>query len=80
MGIDNFSTLTLSVYNNKGVYAYLLESGVSLEAKMMSGWKVTEDLIKEGCNDSRRKNLRMLTFSIMINLAVRLSTQTYLSN
>ena len=47
MKIDNFSTLTLSVYNNKGVYALLLGSGVSLEAKIMSGWKVTEDLIKK---------------------------------
>lgn len=25
----------------------LLGSGVSLEAKIMSGWKVTEDLIKK---------------------------------
>ena len=47
MKIDNFSALTLSVYNNKGVYALLLGSGVSLEAKIMSGWKVTEDLIKK---------------------------------
>lgn len=47
MAIDNFSALTLSVYNNKGVYALLLGSGVSLEAKIMSGWKVTEDLIKK---------------------------------
>lgn len=47
MKIDKFSALTLSVYNNKGVYALLLGSGVSLEAKIMSGWKVTEDLIKK---------------------------------
>ena len=47
MAIDNFSALTLSVYNNKGVFALLLGSGVSLEAKIMSGWKVTEDLIKK---------------------------------
>lgn len=44
--IDLFSVLTMSVFNNKGVYALLLGSGVSLEAKIMSGWKVTEDLIK----------------------------------
>ena len=47
MIIDNLSSLFLSVYNNKGVYALLLGSGISLEAKIMSGWKVTEDLIKK---------------------------------
>lgn len=47
MDIDSFTSLILSIYNNKGVYALLLGSGVSLEAKIMSGWKVTEDLIKK---------------------------------
>lgn len=47
MNIDNLTSLILSVYNNKGVYALLLGSGISLEAKIMSGWKVTEDLIKK---------------------------------
>ena len=45
--IDLFSTLVMSVFNNKGVYALLLGSGISLPAKVMSGWKVTEDLIKK---------------------------------
>jgi len=45
--IDTFSTLVMSVFNNKGVYALLLGSGISLEAKIMSGWKVTEDLIRK---------------------------------
>lgn len=45
--IDTFSTLLMSVFNNKGVYALLLGSGISLPAKIMSGWKVTEDLIKK---------------------------------
>ena len=35
MNIDNLSSLILSVYNNKGVYALLLGSGISLEAKIM---------------------------------------------
>ena len=47
MDIYSFTSLILSIYNNKGVYALLLGSGVSLEAKIMSGWKVTEDLIKK---------------------------------
>lgn len=47
MDIDSFTSLILSIYNNKGVYALLFGSGVSLEAKIMSGWKVTEDLIKK---------------------------------
>ena len=46
-GIDTFSTLLMSVFNNKGVYALLLGSGISLPAKIMSGWKVTEDLVKK---------------------------------
>ena len=37
----------MSVFNNKGVYALLLGSGISVPAKVMSGWKVTEDLIKK---------------------------------
>lgn len=45
--IDIFSTLLMSVFNNKGVYALLLGSGISVPAKVMSGWKVTEDLIKK---------------------------------
>ena len=39
--IDTFSTLLMSVFNNKGVYALLLGSGISLPAKIMSGWKVS---------------------------------------
>ena len=34
--IDLFSTLVMSVFNNKGVYALLLGSGISLPAKVMS--------------------------------------------
>lgn len=45
--IDTFSTLVMSVYNNRGIYALLLGSGISLPAKIMSGWKVTEDLVKK---------------------------------
>lgn len=33
-------------YNNKGMYAHLLGSDVSLEAMIMSDWKVTKNLIK----------------------------------
>ena len=45
--IDYFSTLVMSIFNNKGVYALLLGSGISLPAKILSGWKVMEDLIKK---------------------------------
>lgn len=37
----------MNVYSNKGVYVPLLGSGVSLTAGIMSGWKVTEDLLKK---------------------------------
>lgn len=45
--VDIFSSLVIDVFNNKGVYALLLGSGISLPAKIMSGWKVTEDIIKK---------------------------------
>ncbi len=45
--VDILSSLVIDVFNNKGVYALLLGSGISLPAKIMSGWKVTEDLIKK---------------------------------
>lgn len=44
--VDGVTRLAMNTFSNKGVYALLLGSGVSLEAKIMSGWKVTEDLIK----------------------------------
>lgn len=46
MGIDHFSTLILSIYNNS-VYTHLLGSGVSLEAKIILGWIVAKDFIKK---------------------------------
>lgn len=46
-GIDSITRLAMNIYSNKGVYVPLLGSGVSLAAGIMSGWKVTEDLLKK---------------------------------
>lgn len=45
--IDAVTRIAMNVYSNKGVYVPLLGSGVSLSAGIMSGWKVTEDLLKK---------------------------------
>ena len=45
--IDDITRLALNIYTNKGAYAPLLGSGVSLPAGILSGWKVTEDLLKK---------------------------------
>ena len=44
--IDPITALAFSVYENKGVYALLLGSGVSRAAYIPTGWEVTLDLIK----------------------------------
>jgi SIR2-like domain len=44
--IDPITALAFSVYENKGVYALLLGSGVSRAAHIPTGWEVTLDLIK----------------------------------
>lgn len=44
--IDPVTALAFSVYENKGVYALLLGSGVSRAAYIPTGWEVTLDLIK----------------------------------
>lgn len=45
--IDAITRIAMNIYSNKGVYVPLLGSGVSLAVGIMSGWKVTEDLLKK---------------------------------
>ena len=45
--VDDVTRLAMNIYSNKGVYVPLLGSGISLAAGIMSGWKVTEDLLKK---------------------------------
>ena len=45
--VDEITRLAMNIYSNKGVYALLLGSGISLSAGILSGWKVTEDLLKK---------------------------------
>ncbi|MBX0305365.1 SIR2 family protein [Haloarcula salinisoli] len=45
--VDNDMTLTFSLRNNRGVYALLLGSGVSMEAGVPTGWGIVEDLIRD---------------------------------
>ena len=44
--IDPTTALAFSIFENKGVYALLLGSGVSRAARIPTGWEVTLDLIK----------------------------------
>jgi len=44
--IDNMTSLAFSVYENKGVFALLLGSGVSRAAQIPTGWEVTLDLVR----------------------------------
>lgn len=45
--IDAVTRLAMNIYTNKGVYVPLLGSGISLSSGILSGWKVTEDLLKK---------------------------------
>ncbi|HLX98871.1 MAG TPA: SIR2 family protein [Roseiarcus sp.] len=44
--ISPATTLAFSLYENKGIYALLLGSGVSRAAEIPTGWEITLDLIK----------------------------------
>ncbi len=44
--IDPITALAFSMYENKGVYALLLGSGVSRAAQVPTGWEITLDLVK----------------------------------
>jgi hypothetical protein len=44
--IDPLTSLAFSVYENKGVYALLLGSGVSRAAHIPTGWEITIDLVR----------------------------------
>jgi hypothetical protein len=43
---DPLTQLSFSVYENKGVFAVLLGSGLSLAAGIPTGWEITLDLIR----------------------------------
>lgn len=43
---DPLTQLSFSVYENKGVFAVLLGSGLSRAAEIATGWEITLDLIR----------------------------------
>ena len=43
---DRLTQLAFSVYENKGVFALLLGSGLSRAAEIPTGWEITLDLIR----------------------------------
>ena len=47
MRIEKLTTLSLSIYSNKGAYALLLGSGISRKAHIPTGWEVEERLIEQ---------------------------------
>jgi hypothetical protein len=46
IGNDPLTQLAFSIYENKGVFALLLGSGISRAAEIPTGWEVTLDLIR----------------------------------
>ena len=44
--IDSITSLAFSLFENKGVYAILLGSGLSRAAQIPTGWEITLDLIR----------------------------------
>ena len=47
--VDEITRLAMNIYSNKGVYALLLGSGISLSAGILSGWKVTGNMGTGSC-------------------------------
>ena len=43
---DPITQLGFSVYENKGVFAVLLGSGLSRTAEIPTGWEITLDLVR----------------------------------
>lgn len=39
--------LSFTIYSNPGVYALLLGSGISRDAKILTGWEITLDIIRK---------------------------------
>lgn len=46
IGTDQVTRLAFSMYENKGVYALLLGSGLSRSAQIPTGWEITLDLVR----------------------------------
>jgi hypothetical protein len=44
--IDPLTAVSFSLFENKGVYALLIGSGVSRAAEIPTGWEITLDLIR----------------------------------
>lgn len=47
MRIEKLTTLSLSIYSNKGAYALLIGSGISRNAHIPADWDVEERLIEQ---------------------------------
>lgn len=45
--IDSILSLSFSIHSNKGVYALLLGSGVSRAARILTGWGILLDLVRQ---------------------------------
>ena len=53
MSIERLTTLSFSMYSNKGAYALLLGSGISRSAHIPTGWDVETRLIEQLAVSSR---------------------------
>ncbi len=43
---DTLTQISFSVFENKGVFAALLGSGLSRSAEIPTGWKITLDIVR----------------------------------
>jgi hypothetical protein len=43
---DTLTQISFSVFENKGVFATLLGSGLSRSAEIPTGWKITLDIVR----------------------------------
>lgn len=55
MIIERLTTLSFSMYSNKGAYALLLGSGISRAAHIPTGWEVETDLIGQLADSKKEK-------------------------
>jgi len=54
--INPLTRLAFSIYENRGVYALLLGSGISRAAEIPTGWEITLDLVRKIANSEGVKN------------------------
>jgi hypothetical protein len=58
--LDPITALAFSVFENKGVYAVLLGSGLSRAARVPTGWEITLDLVRRAVERQAERRRRLV--------------------